>query len=519
METSWLSTINHKLRTALIAPLKAMRLRYIPLLTVYFAYGASSIGGISFSFWVKEDLSLSAMQLASVGIWASMPWTIKMIWGQLIDSLPLFGSRRKAYVYLGAVFSAAGLGLMALLAGQIEWVKIIGSQFTVYLLAAVLMALGFAIQDTAADTMSTEVVPRYTSKGRKRAIKDIRTELAQVQVLGRLALSLGILSVAKLSGVLAQMAQAGTFITYQTVFWGMLILPVLSVLGTIFIRLEADRSPETSSEGAFDRSIFSAGLMLGGLTLLFGFFRTQNLILSHFTDELMFLISLLTISWMVRRLVGDQDRTNRRQLYYTMTALFLFRVTPGVGAGLSWWLIDVLRFDPAFFGTLNQIGALVPVIVLWLFADTIAHQPIRRVLLFLIIMGGILSIPDLLLYFGGAQIQAHARSITIFSTALSSPMVHISMIPLLALIALYAPNSKRGTWFAVASSLLNLALTGAELGTKYLNKIFIVTRGDFSQLGGLLVTAIAIGIIVPLLAVMFFLPREKNKKLPPSSLQ
>ncbi len=517
-----------------------MRLRYLPLLSVYFTYGASSIGGISMSFWIKEDLSISAMQLASIAIWASMPWTVKMIWGQLVDSVPLFGSRRKAYVYLGALCNAFGIAIIASLAGHHHWVHMFGGQYSTYLVGAVFMALGFAIQDTAADTMSTEVVPRLNERtGKKRPEKEVKADLAMVQVLGRLALSIGILSVAKLSGVLAQFAQAGKTMTYETVFWSMLALPLLTVLGTMFIRLDEDRplpalraplSASRRGEGgaaSFDPAIFSAALILGALTIFFGFLRVAYdgcTWTGFFSDELLFITSLSIVSWMVWRLTKEQHKDYRHKLYCMLAALFLFRATPGVGAGFSWWMIDVLHFDPSFFGTLNQISALVPVIVLWLLSDTIAHKPVRSVLLFLIFIGGILSIPDLVLYFGGAGIQAHAREITVISTALASPMVHISMVPLLALIAFYAPAHHRGTWFAVSSSLLNLALTGADLGTKTLNKIFIVTRGtvdavtgatipaDYSQLGGLLVTAIAISIVVPLIGVVALLPKKAAEK-------
>jgi hypothetical protein len=171
-----------------------------------------------------------------------------------------------------------------------------------------------------------------------------------------------------------------------------------------------------------------------------------------------------------------------------------------------------LHFDPAFFGTLGQLGAIVPVVVLWLLSDTIAHKPVRSVLIFLIFIGAVLSLPDLLLYYGGPVIQAKARAITLFTTALASPLVHISMVPLLALIAFYAPEKNRGTWFAVASSLLNLALTGSELWTKQLNKIFTVTRTDYSQLGVLMLTSIVLGLIVPLVGVLILLPKNGKAK-------
>ena len=85
--------------------------------------------------------------------------------------------------------------------------------------------LGTVIQDVVADAMSTEVVARVDTAGNARAEDEIRAELGMVQVLGRLALSIGILAVAGLSGWLAQ------FLARDTVFLLGLIIPALSILG------------------------------------------------------------------------------------------------------------------------------------------------------------------------------------------------------------------------------------------------------------------------------------------------
>ena len=65
------------------------------------------------------------------------------------------------------------------------------------------------------------------------------------------------------------------------------------------------------------------------------------------------------------------------------------------------------------------------------------------------------------------------------------------------------------------ASFTNLALAAAQLGTKYLNQGFVVTRevrdasgaittpADYSQLGTLLVLTTMVGFVVPMLAVVF----------------
>ena len=97
-----------RLRTALLTPVRAMRLRYLPLLMIYYAYGALGLVTIAETFWIKEALTLTPAELASIAVWLTLPWTIKMVFGQLVDSVPILGSERRAYVYIGASLVATG---------------------------------------------------------------------------------------------------------------------------------------------------------------------------------------------------------------------------------------------------------------------------------------------------------------------------------------------------------------------------------------------------------------------------
>jgi hypothetical protein len=100
-------------------------------------------------------------------------------------------------------------------------------------------------------------------------------------------------------------------------------------------------------------------------------------------------------------------------------------------------------------------------------------------------------------------------------TALESPLGQISMIPMLAWIANSAPANLKATYFAVMASFTNLALSLSQLGTKYLNEVYIVTRevrdrasgalqlpADYSQLGDLLIVQVVIGLALPFAAIL-----------------
>jgi hypothetical protein len=108
-----------------------------------------------------------------------------------------------------------------------------------------------------------------------------------------------------------------------------------------------------------------------------------------------------------------------------------------------------------------------------------------------------------------------ARFIALVDTALESPLGQIAMIPMLAWIARSAPDNLKATYFAVMASFTNLALSLAQLGTKYLNNMFVVTRevkdaasgvvqlpADYSQLGTLLVVQTLLGLALPFAAIL-----------------
>ena len=91
------------------------------------------------------------------------------------------------------------------------------------------------------------------------------------------------------------------------------------------------------------------------------------------------------------------------------------------------------------------------------------------------------------------------------------------------LVAIYAPEGKKGTWFALMASLMNIALSAAGIFSKYLNKMFVVTRevndngmvlvaADYSELGWLIWTVVIIGFVVPIVTIWKFNPDPNGKK-------
>jgi len=473
---------------SVLRPIQAFRLSYVPVVMVYFAYGALGLIDVTRDLWIKESLSLSPSQLAGIAVWLSLPWTVKMVFGELVDSVPIFGSQRKAYILIGASFTATGL--ITLAGASARWIDFARPD-QLYILGAMLIVVGTVIQDVVADAMSTEVVERTDAGGKPRPDHEVRAELGMVQVLGRLSLSVGILAVAGLSGWLAEV------IARPTVFLLGLIIPVISVSG-VFLR-----GTESTERRPIDWRILGGGIAFGAVVIALGVGGLP------YAQEVVFVLSMTVVCTMLVLVTRELDHDTRMAIFFATIIVFAFRATPTVGDGYFWWTLDELKFDAAFYGHLRQTGAIVAIAALWLFSRQITEYSITAVLFWIAVASTVLALPSLGLIYGlhqwtEANFGFGARAIAFVDTAAASPFAQLSMVPLLTLIAYYAPAGHRATWFALMASLMNLALVAGQLQTKYLNEIFVVGRGQYEDLGPLMIWAVAIGFVLPVGVIALF---------------
>jgi hypothetical protein len=239
-------------------------------------------------------------------------------------------------------------------------------------------------------------------------------------------------------------------------------------------------------------------------------------------QEIIFVGSMAIVLFLMYKLLRELDPAARHTLMGTALLIFVYRALPGVGPGLGWWQIDELKFDEQFISVLSLISTTLTLAGLFLFRRFVAEKSIAYVIGFLTLLLTVLSIPTLAMYFGFHHwTAAHtggvvdARFIAVINESLESPLGQVAMVPMLAWIAHSAPEHLKATYFAVMASFTNLALALSQLGTKYLNQIYIVTRevrdaatgaiqvaADYSQLGTLLIVAISIGFALPFLVIL-----------------
>jgi len=515
---------------------RQMRLSYLPPLMVYMAAGISGLTGIVGVFFVKEYLGLSAAFLAALGFWAGIPWALKMPLGHLVD---LMWKWKGLLVYLGASLIACALLIMAgLIADRAAMTAVLPVE-TWFVIAALLSPIGYVLQDVVADAMTVEAVPRTDEHGMPLPEAERHAGHVTMQTLGRVAIIGGGVIVSVINVVLfndvASLGPEAKVAVYAKVYLYALAIPLISVLGVLFAghlqRREAARLAATGlSRADVDAFMFSHldrpainWWILGG-SLVFVIF-TVSIGLSDipYDQEIVFAGSLAIVIFLMVKLVRELEPAQRHVLIGTALLVFVFRAMPGPGAGSTWWMIDDLKFDQQFIAILSLIGSVLTLAGMFIFRRFMADHSMAYVLGFLTIVGTILSMPSLAMYYGFHHwTSAHtggvvdARFIALVDTAIESPLGQIAMIPMLAWIANSAPEKLKATYFAVMASFTNLALSLSQLGTRYINQIWTVTRevrdpasavvktpADYSQLGEVFIMVMVIGFVLPMAAILF----------------
>ncbi len=514
---------------------RELRLSYLPPLMVYLAYGIQGLTAIVGTFFVKDYLGLSAEFLAALGFWAGIPWALKMPLGHLVD---LIWRWKSGLVFLGAGLVTAALLIMIGLLGQRAEMAAVMPVEVWFVLSVLLAPVGYVLQDVVADAMTVEAVPRVDEQGRPLPPAVLRLMHTTMQTLGRVAIIGGgvlvaVINVYVFSGV-EQMSEAHKVEAYLDVYRMALAIPLISVFGVTLgglIKLRDQRRLRAAGHSSAEaRAMIDPQeerpapnwWILGGSLAFVAFTLGVGLGDGPYKEEIVFAGSMAIVLFLIYRLVQVLDQEARATLVGTAVIIFMFRALPGPGAGSSWWQIDELGFDQQFLSVLSLIASSLTLLGMFIFRRFMAERSIAYVVGFLTIAGTLLSLPILGMYYGLHEWTASvtggvvdARFIALVDTALESPLGQIAMIPMLAWIANSAPSHLKATFFAVMASFTNLALSLSQLGTKYLNQIFTVTRevrdgvtgalvtpADYSELGILLATVTVLSFVVPMLAIL-----------------
>jgi folate/biopterin transporter len=164
----------------------------IAILTVYFVQGILGLARLAVSFFLKDELKLSPVEVSAMMGIVALPWIVKPLFGFLSDGLPIFGYRRRPYLVLSGIL------------GTISWISLATVVHTSWGAtgAIALGSLSVAVSDVIVDSLVVE-----------RARSESQADAGSLQALCWGASAVGGLITAYFSGMLLE------HFTTRTVFW------------------------------------------------------------------------------------------------------------------------------------------------------------------------------------------------------------------------------------------------------------------------------------------------------------
>ena len=518
----------------------SFKFSFVPPLMIYLAAGVSGITNIVGLFFVKEYLDLSAVFLAGLGFWAGLPWVLKMPLGHLVDILWKFKS---VLVLLGAlVMAASSIIMFCLIQYKSEMILLLNAE-TWFVISSLLAPIGFVLQDVVADAMTVEAVPKIDENGKEIDFNELKSMNVSMQLLGRVSIIFGTLLVSMLNLIVfadsSEMTELEKINAYAKIYLYSLIVPLISISGIFLAYVNKQNKLKSLIKNGVApakarRLIFTIPeltkpnilIIVGSIIFVFFtlFIGTSKM---QFSQEIVFVGSFGIILFLLIKLSNELDQKAKKMLVGTAIIIFVFRAMPGVGQGGSWFEIDVLNFDQEFLSLLGLIASFLTIFGIFVLRPLMEKSSMSKLIIILSIAGSFFILPSIAMYYGFHEYTSKLtggivdeRFIAIFNTALESPLGQVSMIPILAWIAQSAPNHLKATFFAILASFTNLALSASNLGTKYLNQIFVITRevktnegdikipSDYSELGILLIIVCLLTLTIPI-AVTFLIKKLK----------
>ncbi len=500
--------------------LKEFNVQWLAPLMVYFAAGLGGLTALSGTFLVKERFGFDVAFLISVGFWAGLPWTIKVSIGHLVD---IFWKYRGLIICFAATLMGFCIYSMAILATNPTDTFFLELKGT-YLFCAITIPFCYMIQDAIADGMTVDAVEKGLNK--ETSEEERKNAHSSIQTLGRFSIVLagifvGVFNIFFFNGSETKTKDQLTELYIQT-YWVSLVIPILSIMGVIISFLGSKIKEEK------EKTEINFKLIVGSL-LLISFSIGVGVLDFKFSKEIVFITSFIVLVYLAKLLSKNLTKEEKITLVCTGACLFTFRAMPSVGPGLNWWMIDDLKFDPSFLAKLGFIGSILALSGIFIYKLWFSKLSIYKIISLLTIIGTILFLPTLGMWHGlhiwlenttGGLLGA--KFIALVDETLTSPLMELAMIPMLAWISQTAPYEHKAAWFATLASLSNLALTLSRIFTDWLNKIWVVSagkivdgvwiNGNYENLGSLMWTTTIIGLLVPLTVVFICVSIEKIKQ-------
>jgi folate/biopterin transporter len=378
----------------------------------YFVQGVKMQVMLAESFFLKDILKVSPASAAAALSIAHVPWVCKPLYGFVSDSFPLFGGeKRRPYL--------VGCGLV----GAMAFAALSVTPSTSYALAVLWMTLSelaIAFSDVVVDALVVE-----------RARGESQATSGSLQSLCWGAQSVGSMSTAWVAGALVGLVGP------RPVFALMACFPLLIGVAALFID---ERKLAAAAAAA------AAGTATTGATTA----STSTSTTTTPTPT----SSKLSVVWAQARTLLSALR--HPAVFGPAAFIFCYGAPPRAGSAMFYFYTNELRFSPEFIGRINLLDGAAQLAGVALFNAKLKGVPLRKVFLWVIVVGAAASCTQLLLVTrANVKLGIPDKLFVAFDSVLLTGLGRVALMPVLVLAARLCPPGVEATLYAALMSLSN----------------------------------------------------------------
>ena len=203
----------------------------------------------------------------------------------------------------------------------------------------------------------------------------------------------------------------------------------------------------------------------------------------------------------------------RKNIYVPLIFMVIFGSSPSYGQALFYFLTNKLKFIPSDLGIIAMFSTFSSLIGIYLYKQFLKDIKIKKMLLIGTLVLCFLSFASYILVKRINLILGINDFIfSLFGSSITSLIGDFVAMPILSLSAILCPKNLEGTVYSIFMSANNLGYSIGNLFGSILTDFFGVTHNNFNNLGKLVLTSNFLSlIIIPIIVLIndeYFTPKE-----------
>lgn len=423
---------------------------YLVIILVALCQGITGLSDLALSYLYKDDLKLEPAQVIRISSIASIPWMLKPLYGFISDSFPIFGFRRKPYLFIFGITACTCWILMS------YYVDSVAKALTI----ALINQFSSAFCNVIGEALVVE-----TSQKQKKTDPEAGAKNVSLFFMIR---ATGSLLTAFSSGALLE------YMDKRNIFLITAFFPLMLVTSAFLLRENVNNTNESGE---------------GNAVILESQYETIPVERETNTNHKSDTSSQITLFCQFLSLDS---------VYKPVIFIFIFMLTPSYGDTIFFFYTNELKFTPMIMGRLRLCYGLASVIGIYIYNKYLKNVGFKQILW---------STTMLLIFFNLASIVLVTRLnlklgipdfvFCMAADSFTTALAELNIMPLLVLACNICPKNMEGTLYAFLMSVVNFgSLLANQLGaslTSYLG----ITNNNFTNLPWL-IFIVAVTYILPM---------------------